>query len=50
MEVHFSISEGLAMVIEVSTGTAWLWLVVSFVLTAGGISYCVSYLNRGDNS
>lgn len=24
------------------------WLAVSFVLTASGMAYCVSYLNRGD--
>lgn len=38
------------MVIEVTTGPALFWLVISFLITAGGITYCIAYLNKGDNT
>jgi len=31
-----------------SVGWAMAWLAVSFVVTAGALTYCVSYLNNGD--
>lgn len=36
------------MLYVASPGWAMAWLAISFVMTAGAITYCVSYLNRGD--
>lgn len=38
------------MIIDVTTGTVLMWLAISFLATAGGLTYCVAYLNKGDNT
>ncbi len=36
------------MLYVASTSWALTWLAVSFVATAGLLTYCVAYLNKGD--
>lgn len=30
------------------TSWAFTWLAISFIATAGALTYCVAYLNKGD--
>ena len=39
-----------AMYLEIPLTTGvYVWLALSFLAAAGGVTYCVAYLNKGDD-